>query len=86
MNRWEIKQIGSSLWSCIINFLSHRLSPATDPADQQRVVNSKLDHRVQLLLSLVQQAVQLEEKDGGSQTQDVIKSSTVVALSFHLNL
>lgn len=37
--------------------------PATDPPDQQRIVNYKLDHRVQLLLSLVHQTVQLLESN-----------------------
>lgn len=40
-----------------------RLLPATDPPDQQRVVDHKLDHRIQLLLSLVQQTVQLLESN-----------------------
>lgn len=49
-----IKQTESSLWSWIINSLSYQLLPATDPADQQRVINRKLNHWVQFLVSLVQ--------------------------------
>lgn len=37
--------------------------PAADPPDQQRIVNHKLDHRIQLLLSFVQQIVQLLESN-----------------------
>lgn len=61
INHWEMKQIESSLWSWIIDSLSQRLLPAADPADQQRVVDGELDHRVQLLVSLVQQIVQLHD-------------------------
>lgn len=40
---------------------SLRLLPATDPADQQRIINPELDDGVQLLTPLVQQVIQLEE-------------------------
>lgn len=59
----ELQPPGGSDWCRVWQTkarLADRLLPATDPADQQRVVDSELDHRVQILVSLVQQIVQLK--------------------------
>ena len=46
------------MWECLYLMCTGPLPPA-DPANQQGVVHSKLNNRVQLLVSLVQQVIQL---------------------------
>lgn len=90
-DRWLLGLVGkaASKWKCKpagdrngwnFSVCSHQLLmvlPAADPAHQQRVVHGKLNDRVQFLCPLVQQVVQLWDKQaGGGQTM-------VCAVFFH---
>lgn len=63
---WKCKPAGDrNRWNfCVCSHQLLTVLPAADPAHQQRVVDGKLDDRVQLLGPLVQQVVQLGEQPG----------------------